>query len=198
MGDTSTISHFSLLLTHSSLSMLSRSNTLILVLAVAAAGVGGWLQHASRQVRVPDGVQVAAVGGVRPDLTLMDVDGKPHRLSEFHARRVLLNFWATWCVPCLDEMPALAKAQAKFGEKELIVVGIAMDDPERIRPFLAAHPVPYPILIGQMDSPSTSLQFGDEAQVLPFSVLLDTDGHILVARRGPLPMETLDDWMKRP
>lgn len=178
--------------------MLSRSNTLILALAVVAAGVGDWLQHASRQAHVPNGVQVAAVGDMRPDLTLMDVEGKPHRLSEFHARRVLLNFWATWCVPCLKEMPALAEAQAKFGEKELIVVGIAMDDPERIRPFLAAHPVSYPILVGQMDNPSTSLQFGDDAQVLPFSVLLDTNGHILATRRGELPMETLDEWMKRP
>jgi peroxiredoxin len=177
--------------------MLSRSNTFILALAVIAAGVGGWLQHASRQAHAPNGVQVAAVGDMRPDLTLIDMEGKPRRLSEFHARRVLLNFWATWCAPCLKEMPALAEAQAKFGEKELIVVGIAMDDPERIRPFLAAHPVSYPILVGQMESPSTSLQFGDEAQVLPFSVLLDTDGRILTTQRGPLPLETLDDWMKR-
>jgi peroxiredoxin len=178
--------------------MLSRSNTLILVLAVAAAGLGGWLQHASRQVHAPDGVQVAAVGEVRPDLILTGVDGKPHRLSEFRARRVLLNFWATWCVPCLKEMPALAQAQAKFGEHELIVVGIAMDDPDRVRSFMQAHPVTYPILMGQMDSPSTSLQLGDEAQVLPFSVLLDTDGRILAAQRGPLPMETLENWLKRP
>lgn len=178
--------------------MLSRSNTLILALAVVAAGIGGWLQHASRQAHAPAGVQVAAVGDVRPDLTLTDVQGKPHRLSEFRARRVLLNFWATWCVPCLKEMPSLAKAQAKFGEKELIVVGIAMDDPERVRPFLAAHPVTYSILIGQMDNPSTSLSLGDEAEVLPYSVLLDADGRILSAQRGPLSMETLDHWMKQP
>ena len=178
--------------------MLSRSNTLILALAVVAAGVGGWLQHASRQAHVPAGVQAVTIGDVRPDLTLMDVHGKPRQLSEFHARRVLLNFWATWCVPCLQEMPALAKAQAKFGEKELIVVGIAMDDPERVRPFLAAHPVPYPILMGRLESPSTSLQLGDEAEVLPFSVLLDADGRILAAQRGQLPAETLESWLKQP
>ena len=178
--------------------MLSRSNTLILALAVVAAGIGGWLQHASRQAHMPDGVQRVSVGDVRPDLTLVDIQGKPHRLSEFRSRRVLLNFWATWCVPCLKEMPALAQAQAKFGEKELIVVGIAMDDPERVRSFIGEHPVTYLILLGQMDSPSTSLRLGDEAQVLPFSVLLDTDGHILAAQRGPLPLDMLDDWLKRP
>ena len=176
--------------------MLSRGNWTILGAAVLAAALGGWLQHASREARSP--VQTATIGDLRPDLALAGLDGREHRLSEFHRRRVLLNFWASWCGPCLDEMPALAKAQAKFGEQGAIVVGIAMDDPAHARDFLAAHPVNYPILFGQLESPSTSLRLGDVGEVLPYSVLLDADGRILDARRGALDIATLDRWLTPP
>ena len=175
--------------------MLSRSNLLILGLAVVAAAAGGWLQHQSLLAHVPAGVHVTNVGDLRPDLALLDLNGKEHRLSEFHGKRVLINFWASWCVPCLAEMPALSAAQHKFGDQDAIVLGIAMDEPSRVRTFLAAHPVDYPILLGEWDSPSTSLRFGDLDQVLPFSVLLDEHGRVLAIHRGPLDAGQLDQWL---
>ena len=175
--------------------MLSRPNLLILGLAVAAATAGGWLQYESRLAHVPAGIHVANVGDLRPDFALLGLDGKEHRLSEFHGQRVLLNFWASWCAPCLAEMPALNAAQHKFADQGAIVLGIAMDDPAHVHAFLAAHPVDYPILIGQLNSPSTSLRFGDTDEVLPFSVLLDHDGRILAIRRGPLDAAELARWL---
>lgn len=178
--------------------MLSRSNWLILGAAILVAALGGWLQHASKLAHAPGGVQVARVGLLRPDLALPGLEGMEHHLSDFRGRRVLLNFWASWCAPCLDEMPALAKAQAKFGEQGAIVVGIAMDEPDRARAFLAAHPVNYPILLGRLDRPSTSLRLGDDSEVLPYSVLLDEDGLIIDARRGVLDEATLELWLAAP
>lgn len=175
--------------------MLSRANLVILSLALLAAIAGGWLQHESRMARIPPGVQVANIGDLRPDLALRDLDGKEHRLSEFHGRRVLLNFWASWCAPCLDEIPALNVAQRKFGDQGAIVLGIAMDNPIRVRAFLAARPVAYPVLLGQLSSPSTSLRFGDLDEVLPFSVLLDENGRILAIQRGPLSKSQLAHWL---
>jgi peroxiredoxin len=175
--------------------MLSRGNLFILGLALLAAMAGGWLQHASQQARVPAGAPVANVGDLRPDLALSGPDGKEHRLSDYHGRRVLLNFWASWCVPCLKEMSDLDTAQRKFGDQGAIVLGIAMDDPANVRSFLAAHPVGYPILLGQLDEPSTSLRLGDRDEVLPFSVLLDANGRILATRRGTLDARQLTDWL---
>ncbi|WP_308420761.1 TlpA disulfide reductase family protein [Dyella caseinilytica] len=160
-----------------------------------AAVAGGWLQHRSQQVRAPDGVHVVNVGDLRPDLALLDLQGKEHRLSKFHGKRVLINFWASWCVPCLKEMPALNDAQRKFADQGAIVLGIAMDDPSRTQAFLAAHPVDYPILLGELSSPSTSLRFGDLDEVLPFSVLLDEHGQVLVIHRGPLDAGQLNKWL---
>lgn len=175
--------------------MISRGTATILGLAVLVAALGGWLQHASRQARVPPGTKVAEIGDIAPDLALPGLDGLEHHLSEYRGRRVLLNFWASWCGPCLKEMPELVRAQANVGEKQAIVIGIAMDEPERVRTFLAARPVNYPILIGRLDSPSTSLQLGNVGELLPFSVLLDANGRILATRRGALDAARLRKWL---
>jgi peroxiredoxin len=175
--------------------VLSRSNSIILALALIAAIAGGWLQYENKRTAAPSGWSVANVGDLRPDLVLQDANGKPHSLSEFRGQRVLINFWATWCGPCLTEMPALNAAQRKFADQGGIVLGIAMDEPSRVRDFLKAHPVGYPILIGRMDEPSTSLTLGDRDETLPFSVLLDASGRIMGMQRGPFDPSQLDSWL---
>ncbi|HEY8683365.1 MAG TPA: TlpA disulfide reductase family protein [Rhodanobacter sp.] len=172
--------------------MMSRSNWLIVGLAVLAAAIGGYAQHRSEQPRQADS---ALIGQPAPALALPDLGGKLHRLGDYRGHRLLLNFWASWCGPCLDKMPALNQAQAKFGEQEAIIVGIAMDDPGHVRAFLAAHPVSYPVLLGQLATPSTSLTWGDRGEVLPYSVLLDADGRILATHVGALPATQLAAWL---
>lgn len=178
--------------------MISRSNGIILGAAVLAAGLGGWMQHASQRARAPEGVHVAEKDDIAPDLTLAGLDGKQHRLSDYRGRRLLLNFWATWCGPCLKEMPALVQAQANVGEqasnKGPLIVGIAMDDEPKVRAFLALHPLNYPVLMGRIDAPSTSLRLGNVGEVLPYSVLLDENSRVLFSRRGPLDADDLKAW----
>jgi thiol-disulfide isomerase/thioredoxin len=173
--------------------MFNRSTWMILLVAALAAALGGWLQHRSRLARVPAGVTVASIGAMAPDVPLTGLDGRAHRLADYHGRRVLLNFWASWCGPCLDEMPALDRAAR--AHPDVTVLGIAMDEPARVQAFLATHPVGYPVLLGRLGSPSTSLQLGDTAEVLPYSALLDGDGRLLASHRGPLDAATLDRWL---
>ncbi|MBD8881177.1 TlpA family protein disulfide reductase [Rhodanobacter sp. 7MK24] len=175
---------------------MSRDNLVILVAAVLAAALGGWLQHESRLAHVPAGVTVAQAGEPAPRLELPDLQGRPHALADYRGRRVLLNFWASWCGPCLDELPALDRVQAKFGENGSIVLGIAMDDPAHVRAFLADHPVRYPVLLGRMAPPSTSLLWGDNDEMLPYSALIDANGCVIATHRGPLDAATLDQWLR--
>lgn len=171
--------------------MLSRSNWLILILAVLAAALGGYVQHRQQQPTA----DTALIGQTAPALSLPGLDGQPHRLADYRGRRVLLNFWSTECAPCLREMPALDRAQKQAGGHGPLVLGIAMDDPVQVRAFLAAHPVAYPILIGQFSTPSTSLQLGDSGEVLPYSVLIDADGRIEANHLGALPDALLQRWL---
>ncbi len=172
--------------------MLSRSNWLILGLSVLAAGAGGYVEHLRHHTvpRTP-----VAIGQPLPALVLSDLDGKRQPLSDYRGHRLLLNFWATWCTPCRAEMPALQMAQEKFAEHGPIVVGIAMDDADRVRRFLAVHPVNYPILIGSLSAPSTSTLAGNVHEVLPYSVLVAADGSIIATHEGELSSAQLEQWM---
>lgn len=180
--------------------MLDRSSGLILSLAVLAAVLGGGLaqyrrHHAPPPAALAAPVQTAMVGKPLPALELADLDGRMHALDAYRSRRLLINFWASWCGPCLQEMPALDDAQRKFADQGVIVLGIAMDRTDHVRAFLADKPVSYPILLGRLDPPSTSLQLGDEAEILPFSVLIDADGRIIATHAGVLSADLLAQWL---
>jgi thiol-disulfide isomerase/thioredoxin len=169
--------------------MMTRASWLILGLAVLAAAAGGWLQHASGERHA------SLVGKPAPALSLPDLQGRTHTLSEFAGRRVLINFWASWCGPCLREMPALAEVQRRLGHGQPVVVGIAMDTPDNVRAYLQAHPVDYPILLGRLEDPDSARQFGDTGGMLPYSVLLDADGTVLASHAGKLHVATLQQWL---
>jgi peroxiredoxin len=172
--------------------MLNRSTSLILALAVLVAALGGWLQHRSRQLHMADSPMV---GKVLPALTLPDLDGTGHPLDGYRGHRVLLNLWASWCGPCLREMPALNQAQANYAKQGVVIVGIAMDEPARVRQFLAEHPVSYPILLGHLDAPSTSLKLGNTHELLPYSLLVSADGRVLASHAGALSPAQLTQWL---
>lgn len=174
--------------------MPGRSTSLILALTVLAAIFGGIIQQ-RQQARPASAEASSMLGTPMPALTLPDLEGRAHALRDYRGRRLLLNFWASWCGPCLDEMPALNQAQQKFGEHGAIVLGIAMDDADHVRAYLAAHPVSYPILLGRLDAPSTSLQLGDSREILPFSVLVGADGRIIATHAGALSQAKLAQWL---
>ncbi|MEO9079370.1 MAG: TlpA disulfide reductase family protein [Rhodanobacter sp.] len=172
--------------------MLQRSDWWIVGLAVLVAAAGGYVQRGGQR---PAKADSAIIGKSLPALTLNDLDGLPHQLSDYRGQRVLLNFWASWCGPCLAEMPALQRAQEKFRERGAIVVGISMDSTDRVRAFLAEHPVNYPILLGDMHSPSTTHILGDTSEMLPYSVLIGADGRILDSHVGILSSRQLEQWL---
>lgn len=178
-----------------------RATLIILVLAGAAAAGGWWLQRRLQAPPAPPTPLVSAaskatvlkVGDRADDLALPDLDGKTQPLSQWHGKRVLLNFWATWCAPCRKEMPELSAAQTRY--QGVQVIGVALDQPQAVREYLKHTQVDYPILIGINADPEPTLRFGDTVGALPYSVLIGPDGKIERTKLGPFDAAELETWL---
>jgi peroxiredoxin len=125
-------------------------------------------------------------------LSLPDTDGREHRLDQWKGKVLVVNFWATWCEPCRKEMPEFVLAQDKFGGKGLQFVGIAIDQPDKIRQFTTEMKLNYPSLVGGYGALELSKTFGNKLMALPFTLIIDRDGQVAHAQMGPLKPENLD------
>lgn len=178
--------------------MFNRSNLAIVAVAILGAALGLFVSSRMggfAEKPVPPGMTVLKVGDQRADLELADLEGKPRRLSEFDGKLVLLNFWATWCGPCREEMPLLDAAHEKLADKGLLVVGVAIDDSDAVRDFLKDYPIRYPILLAGEDE-DASLRYGDTRSVLPYSVLIDRNGKLVAQRAGVFGDASLTQWLE--
>jgi cytochrome c biogenesis protein CcmG, thiol:disulfide interchange protein DsbE len=125
---------------------------------------------------------------IAPDFMRTDLSGRPLQLEQFRGRVVLLNFWATWCGPCITEIPVFSRWQRRYGDAGLQVIGVSMDDDESaVKRFVAKHNVSYPILMGDAKlGESFGGVFG-----LPQSFLIDARGRIVLRSVGEPNMEAL-------
>jgi peroxiredoxin len=172
--------------------------------------VGIWLGmkfHLSRQasqlVSVPAGVasapdphedaalQAAAppqpvIPAKLPDFSLKDLHGKPTSISSWNGKSLVINFWATWCAPCRREIPLLKTLAADWAERNLTVVGIAVDDPDKVREFADRFKMDYPVLIGEQDALNVAAELGMASPVFPFTVFIDRRGEVVTLFVGEL------------
>jgi peroxiredoxin len=125
-------------------------------------------------------------------LSLPDIDGRNQRLDQWQGKVLVVNFWATWCEPCREEMPEFVRAQAASSAKGLQFVGIAIDQPDKIRQFSSDLKLNYPSLIGGYGALELSKTFGNNLMALPFTVIIDRSGQVAYAQMGPLKPGQLD------
>ena len=137
------------------------------------------------------------VGQPRPDFSHSGTDGLPVTAADYDGRVTLVNFWATWCAPCVEEMPMLSALHDKYGPRGFSVVGIALDEPERAAAFARELGVSYPILIGQADVVVTGRRYGNATGMLPYSVLIDTAGVVRWTYLGALEAAELETRVQR-
>ena len=128
-----------------------------------------------------DGLSRAVQRPLAPEFTLPQLNGQQVSLSSYRGRIVLLDFWATWCVPCREETPHFVELQQKYGERGLQVIGVSMDDSlAPVRPFVEQFHVNYPIVMG---TAKTGEQYGGVLG-LPIAFLIDREGHIVSKHIG--------------
>jgi len=129
-----------------------------------------------------------------PQLTLTDLNGRTVRLSDYHGKVVLINFWATWCPPCRAEMPDLVKLQREHAKEGLQIIGITYppEKKTRVRRFAKSLKVNYPIVLGTREIKS---RFTSE-ETLPLTVVINRDGKVSDIISGILLREEFDEKIK--
>jgi len=159
-------------------------NWLKIGLLVLLAGVGAlWLSPS------PDGDRGAPVGGMAPSFSLPDLAGRKVSLESLRGRAVVVNFWATWCPPCKEELPALAESWRESRGRCVEFVGITEESsPEEARAELLRHGVEYPVLMD--DDAAVARAFGVTG--FPRTYLVDADGKIQKSFSGKVSRERLE------
>jgi cytochrome c biogenesis protein CcmG, thiol:disulfide interchange protein DsbE len=148
------------------------------------------LRH-SRGLR--SGVASAKLHSPAPDFTLPLLDGGQLRLSSYRGKVVLLDFWATWCVPCREETPHFVELQKKYGDRGLQIIGISMDDsPDPVHPFSQQFHINYPIVMGTAEVGSA---YGGVLG-LPIAFLIDREGHIHSKHMGATDPAVFEEEIK--
>ena len=163
-----------------------------LALAVLAQGA---LAAAPDAATMPDVARV---------LSLPGLDGTRHSRAEWRGKVILLNFWASWCGPCLTEIPDLVAAQEQYGPRGLVVVGVGLDEARKLGNVARSLEINYPVLVAGEDGAGPLMRpWGNRSGVIPYTVLMDRGGKVVYVHRGPLSRDELyaqlsrylGDWM---
>lgn len=166
------------------------SRVLIVLACALALGLGHWAYRSMNE-----DLANAEIDARLSEVSFNDLAGKTHDFSEWAGKVLVINFWATWCPPCKEEMPELTRLQRELGDRGVQFIGIAVDDPDEVRAYLAENPVNYPILIGAPGGPEWAAELGNALQVLPFTAVIDRSGRVVRAKSGPFSRNELMDLL---
>lgn len=163
-------------------------NALIAVLALSAVSAGFIAaNHMNRQQSVTPGNTLNETPGATGRLlalTLPDAGATNQPLRQWQGKLLVVNFWATWCPPCREEMPGFSRLNTKFASKGVRFVGIAIDNADKVQEYSIQTPTSYPLLVGSPALMNTMAGLGNTAGGLPFTVIIGRDGTLLQTRLG--------------
>ncbi len=162
--------------------------------AAIIAALAGLYAGSPRVQRTPPSATMPTPEALSPLFAsrFEDARGEVHAFSTWRNKTLIVNFWATWCPPCREEMPAFSRLQSRYATQGVQFVGIALDSADKVQAFADSHSLSYPLLIGGSAGVDLARQLGNSSLSLPFTVLISADRELLLVRLGPLSESELD------
>ncbi len=126
---------------------------------------------------------------------LRSPSGEIHQTANWRGKILVINYWASWCPPCVEEMPELVRSQTKYATKNVLFVGIGVDSPPNIREFLSKTPVNYPIVLGGLEGSNWAKSMGNPSSGLPFTVIVNEKGANIKSKISKITEAELSSWI---
>lgn len=133
---------------------------------------------------------------MRPEFTLPDLDGEPRSISEWDGKLIALNFWASWCPPCVKEIPLFNALQEEYGELGLQFVGVAVERRENAAAFAEEIGLSYPSMQGEYEAMQVAARYGSERGLLPYTVIIDRNGRIIERLSGEVTRDMIEPLIR--
>ena len=168
---------------------MTRTRAYLIPLALAALAAGVWLAQARHAPAAP--------AATLWQLDFPDVLGQRQPLARWRGQVLVLNFWASWCAPCREEIPDFVALRTQFHPSGVEFVGIAIDNPANVAQFLRTLPINYPVLVGEGAAHNLARQLGSPGGALPYTIVLDRDGTVVLRHLGRLPRAALETTLRK-
>ena len=175
---------------------MKKSSILLIVIAMLGLAGGFLLNQWLAQPGSTPRPVVQAVTDHRPAFTLLDLEDQPRSVQDWDGQVIMLNFWATWCPPCVREIPAFNQLYQTYKGQGFTIIGIALDNKQDVIDFINPMGVEYPILLGDQQGIKVTQEYGNNLGVLPYTVIIDRQGRITARHRNEISFEEAEQLIK--
>ncbi len=165
--------------------------TAVIIATALAAGIWSGVRY-YQSAQTPQFQMTGKGVESLPEFALPDLEGKLRNSSEWKGDVLVINFWATWCPPCREEMPRFIEMQERYRDKGLQFIGIAIDDLEMVQDFHDVYGINFPTLIGGMEAVKLANTLGNRFDSLPFTAVFDRKGKTRYIQAGEITDEILE------
>jgi len=171
---------------------MSRKHAWWLVAAIASIALVAGFSLASRHFATSGAGMSAEEFFAR---TFNDLDGQPTEMARWRDRIVVVNFWATWCPPCVEEMPDLQRVHDEYANRGVTIVGLGIDNPSALKRFRDDHLLSLPLYAAGASGSELGRALGNPSGALPYTILVDRKGRIVHSRLGQIQPTELRRWL---